>query len=114
MRREIHLSVVFKPDDTLRIRLFPEVVATDGGDIQIAIAVEVGGYSGAGSRENSDRTVVKFEIALVFEPLDAMPRPRPGRQVIEGIAIGQQDVDASVPVQVHQSDAAAAKIFVGA
>ena len=60
MLREVHFAVVLEPDDALRIGLLPEVVATDGGDIQVAVAVEVGGNGGAGPREKPDGDDVRI------------------------------------------------------
>src|ERR1035441_1000520 len=92
MLREVHFAIVLKPDDTLRVRLLPKVVATDGGDIQIAIAVEVDRNGGAGPREKADGMMLELEIALLFEPLDAVPGSWAWGQVVEGIPIGEQDV----------------------
>src|ERR1039457_2912485 len=68
----------------------------------------------AGPREIADGVMFKFEVAPIFEPLDAVPRPRARGQVIEGIPVGVQDVHQAVPIEVYQPDAAAAVVFVGA
>src|ERR1035437_6589129 len=114
MLGKIHFAVVLEPDDALRVRSLPEVVATDRRNIQIAVTVEVGRHRGAGPREIADGVMVKFEVAPIFEPLDAVPRPRARGQVIEGIPVGVQDVHQAVPIEVYQPDTAAAVVFVGA
>lgn len=89
---EVHFAVVLVPDYTLRFRLFPEVIATDGGNIQIAIAVKIGCDRGAGTRQKTDGVMLEFEITLVFEPLDAVPRTWAWRQVVKGVSIRVEDV----------------------
>src|SRR5262249_14862877 len=59
MLGKVHFAVVLKPDDALRVRPLPEVVATDGSDIQIAVTVEVGRYRGAGPQEMVDGVMFK-------------------------------------------------------
>src|ERR1019366_7018720 len=114
MRCKVHFAVVLKPDDALRVRLLPKVVATDGNDVQIAVAVDVGRNRGAGPREKADGMMFELEIALIFQPLDAVPWTWARRQIVESIPIGEQDIHSSVLVQVDQPDTAAAIVFVGA
>ena len=97
---KVHFAIVFEPDDALRVRPLPEVIATDGRDIQMAIAVEVGRHRGAGPREKADGVMFKFEIAFILEPLDAVPGTRAWRQVIKSVPIRVEDVHQSVLVQV--------------
>ena len=57
-----------------------------------AVNVEIGRHRCARPQELSDGMMLILELALILQPLDAVPGPRTRRQVVEGVPIGEQDV----------------------
>ena len=79
-------------------------------DVEVAVAVEVGGLRALRRRAGRQRVLDERERARVLEPLDAVVRLQD--EVVERVAVGEQDVQVAVPVEVDELDARRAPVRV--
>jgi hypothetical protein len=106
--REVLAAVVEPRHHRDGLGMRPIGKSADGHEVQKAVAVEVGSAGSVGAGQIAD-TVIDETAVAIFEPLDAMPRPKPLRRVVGAIAVGVDEVGFSVAVKVHEVEAATAK-----
>ena len=63
--------------------------------------------------EITDSVVYEFQSAFVLQPLDPVPGPWTGGNVVERVPIGVENIRIPIQIQVNNGDAAASEILVG-
>ena len=88
----------------------PPTIIADGDDVEVAVAVEVGGLGALRARQRRQAVLDERERAGVLEPDDAVVRLQD--EVVEGVAVREQDVEVAVLVEVDELDAGRAPVRV--
>ena len=71
-----------------------------GDDVEVAVAVEVGGLGAVHAGHLRDRALDERIAAAVLEPLD--PVIRLDDPVVERVAVGEEDVEVAVLVEIDE------------
>ena len=97
---------LFQPHQRRKRRLVDVRAAGEqrtGDDVQVAVAVEVGGFGAVNAGHLGDRVLDVRIGAGILEPLD--PVIRLHEPVVERVAVGQEDIEVAVLVEIDQLNA---------
>src|SRR6185436_16510995 len=112
MHRELQLSVVLEPDQAHRRGIVPVVVGADHHDVEVAVAVDVGGLWTRSTGQVREAMKLELHLPLVLEPLYAVPWPAVRWCIVERVTIAEENIQVVVAIQVDNRHPARSEVRV--
>ena len=111
-QRELLTAVVLEPSDGNSFGITPVREHAHHEHVEITVVVGVRRFRRVRPGKIADSMVDELESTPVLEPLHAVPWSWQRWNVVESVAVGIEDVDVTVLIQIRQRDAAAPEILI--